>query len=377
MQNQNEKILEQKHNNTVKDEQKPPIYSKNKVALSRIKRRIFKHVWLARAGIIVLLAIFTLLFFWMIGHILIKTHSSSFPSLVKNFIFAPAGAVKSFEDRSNILILGKSGSGNDSPDLTDTLILASVGIDTPSISLISLPRDIWVPAIRAKLNSAYYWGNQKETGGGIVLVKSLVEEIVGVPVEYALVVDFSGFKEIIDVLGGIEVDVEQSFVDEKYPIAGRENDECGGDKEYKCRYETVSFEKGKVIMNGETALKFVRSRNAQGDEGTDIAREARQQKIILAIKDKILSPATLFSPKKILGLWEVAKSSIETDIPSSAGGVLLRKAFSARESVTSFVIPEDYLVNPPISPRYDSQYVFLPSGGDWKTVHEWVGTKLK
>jgi LCP family protein required for cell wall assembly len=112
-----------------------------------------------------------------------------------------------------------------------------VSIDhiSPSFTIISLPRDIWIPALRAKLNSVYYWGNQKEEGGGLPLSKSVVEEIVGQPVEYGIVIDFEGFQEIIDVLGGVEVNVERSFTDERFPIEGKENDECEGDPEYKCR----------------------------------------------------------------------------------------------------------------------------------------------
>ena len=90
--------------------------------------------------------------------------------------------------------------------------------------------------------------------------------------------DFSSFKEIIDALGGVKIDVANSFTDDLYPIEGREEDLCDGDKEFKCRYETIHFEKGINYMDGTTALKYVRSRNGDNNENTDIAREARRQK---------------------------------------------------------------------------------------------------
>ena len=211
----------------------------------------------------------------------------------------------------------------------------------------------------------------------MILAKSTVEEIVGLPVHYALVIDFSGFKEIIDVLGGIEVDVERSFVDEKYPIPGKENDECEGDPEFKCRYETLSFEKGKVTMDGETALKFVRSRNAEGDEGTDLARAARQQKVIVALKNKILSLKILLSPKKLLAVYDEMKKSIETDIDGPTAAILVRRILESRDNVEQHVVSEEFLTNPPISPRYDNQYVFLPKDGDWEPLHSWVSCLLK
>jgi LCP family protein required for cell wall assembly len=268
-------------------------------------------------------------------------------------------------ERLNILILGKSGTGYSAPDLTDTLIFASVSLEKPKVVLISIPRDIWIPKIRAKINSAYYWG-------GSALAKSTVAGILGQPVHYVAVLDFSSFREIIDSLGGIEVKVERSFSDAKYPLAGREKDLCEGDKEYKCRYETLRFTQGKQFMDGETALKFVRSRNGDNGENTDLAREARQQKVITAIKEKIFSWQTFLNPKKDLTLLRVLKSSLETDIDWSSGLLLAKRLILSQGKISSFVFPEDFLTSPPKSQKYDNQYVFIPKKGDWSEVWEWT-----
>ena len=288
------------------------------------------------------------------------------------FAFRYRSFIESFlspnQEISNILILGKGGVGHEAPDLTDTIIVASVSSNR--IKLISLPRDIWVPEIRAKLNSAYYWGKQKDQG--FKIADESVTRIAGQNIDYNVVVDFSIFKSIVDSLGGIEVEVENEFTDQKYPIAGLENDLCNGDKTFACRYETIKFEKGKQIMDGETALKFVRSRNAQGDEGTDFAREERQQLVISAIKNKTLSSEVLLNPLKIKFLWEATLNSIETDIPQEILGELTRKAFDSRNNVGSVVIPEEMLINPPISLKYDRQYVFIPKTGSWSEVQKWI-----
>jgi anionic cell wall polymer biosynthesis LytR-Cps2A-Psr (LCP) family protein len=132
-------------------------------------------------------------------------------------------------------------------------------------------------------------------------------------------------------------------------------------------------------MDGGTALKYARSRNAQGDEGTDLAREKRQQKLIYAIKDRGLSSDVIFSPKTLLKLKDVALLNIETDIDSSAFAIIVRRALSGRDNVDSYVLPEDMLENPPKSSRYDNLYVFIPAGDDpttpehdWSKVHKWV-----
>lgn len=349
--------------------------TKREIQLSRIKRRLLKHVWLVRIAILgtVALALYGLLV--LVANILGGFGIGSFFNLAKNFLFTPQENIESISDRTNILILGKGGGGHEAPDLTDTIIFASVS-HKGGISLVSLPRDIWVPELRAKLNSTYYWGNQRQEGGGLVLAKSTVEEIVEEPVHYGLVLDFSAFKDVVDVLGGIEVEVENSFTDERYPIPGKENDECKGDPEYRCRYETISFEKGAQTMDGDTALKFVRSRNAEGDEGTDIARAKRQQKVISAIQDKIFSPSVIFSPSKVKKLLAISRETVETDVDSAAGAIFARRLLQSRNNINSYTLDGGYLENPSISQRYDNLYVFVPIAGNWSDVHDWIESLL-
>lgn len=288
--------------------------------------------------------------------------------------FASKNDIASEAGRTNILIMGKAGSTYAGPDLTDTMILASISLTKPSIVLISIPRDLWIPEIRAKINSAYYWGNQPGGVGGIKLAASTAANVLGVPVHYGMVLDFSAFKDIINELDGITVNVERGFTDSLYPIEGKENDTCGGDPLYKCRYETIAFSAGLQKMDGNTALKFIRSRHAEGMEGTDIAREARQQKVISAIKNKILTPQVFLNPAMDARLWNVAKKSIQSDLNGNAGLVLIKSLLESRNSITQNLIPADLLVNPSISKIYDKQYVFIPKAGNgkWKDINAWV-----
>lgn len=348
------------------------------IAYSRLKRRLLKHLWLVRIGLIASVFLAVYLIFSLFVLIARKTPVGYYGKLLGDFIFTPQQKIESIEGRTNVLILGKGGEGHEAPDLTDTIIFASISHDDSRIVLISLPRDIWISALRAKLNSTYYWGNQRQGGGGLILTKSSVEEIVGVPVHYGVVVDFSGFKRIIDTLGGIEVEVERSFTDKRYPIPGREDDDCGDeDPDFLCRYETIQFEKGRQLMDGETALKFARSRNAEGEEGTDFARARRQEKVLTAIKKRALSIDILLSPKKVLELLGVVQKSVETDIDSSAAAILARRTVSAKDNIYTHVLPEGFLERPPISPRHDNLYIFIPKDGSWDKVHAWVECVLE
>ena len=356
-----------------------------RIILSRIKRKIFKHVWLLRLTIILSVFFSCVIILFLTSNYLKKSPVYQNILLLSDFIFTPQDKIKSVGNLTNVLILGKGGVGHDAPDLTDTLIFASVPhpnwLKTNNrenfISLVSIPRDIWVPELRIKINSSYYWGNKKEPGGGLILAKSTAEEVVGKPIQYVIVIDFFGFKKIVDLLEGIEVEVGNSFSDDKYPISGKEEDLCGGDPEFKCRYETLRFTQGKQVMDGDTALKFVRSRNAVGDEGTDFARVARQQKVISAIQKKILSRQILLSPKKLIALRDAIIESIETDIDPSEGTILIRRLFQARNNVESHVLPEEYLDIPIKSPNFDNLYVFVPKDDSWNSVHDWVDCILK
>jgi LCP family protein required for cell wall assembly len=314
----------------------------------------------------------------LVGVLLLK-HGLIRPFIApaKTFFFPPAGTIQSSDGRTNILLMGKGGKGHEAPDLTDTMMVVSLSKRDNKITLLSIPRDIWVDSLKAKINSAYYWGKQESETQGIPKAKQIVNELLGIPIHYAVVVDFSGFTRAIDAVGGIEVDVESAFTDNRYPIAGRENDDCGGDKTYACRYETIVFEKGKQLMDGARALKFVRSRYAEGDNGTDFARAARQQKVIEALKDKILDSGVLFSPEKVKNLMTIAEESVETDIDQAQAGALGRIAFDARDNISTVVVGEDQVARAPTGRKYAwaNQYVLIPKVS-WDDVRNWVKSNL-
>ena len=373
------------NNNTQKILKNKEIQKKLRVVkkVSRVKRKFLSNPFFARVVLGSLgLLIFSLLVSFGVG-VYKNTKAQFYVSSLKDFLLKPDYKVQSMNGIVNILILGKGGAGHEAPDLTDTIILVSINKNKKKISLISFPRDIWIKELRAKINSAYYWGNQKrppvgtgfevsENGGGLVLAKSVAERVSGQPVFYGLVFDFDIFVKIIDFLGGVEVDVQRSFVDEKYPISGKENADCGGDREFKCRYETVEFKKGKSKMDGQTALKFVRSRNAQGEEGTDFAREARQQKVIEAIKNKLISREFLTNYKMVFGLMDLLEKEIETDIPKDSFATLARLIFDSRKNISYNVLPESLLKLAPRTQQYDYLYTFVPKSQDWKEINSWV-----
>lgn len=309
--------------------------------------------------------------------------------------------LKKTEDRVNVLFLGIGGGKHDGPLLTDTIIYANIDPKLQSITLISIPRDLWLPDLKAKINTAYAYGEERKKGGGLLLTKAVVEKILNQPVDYIIRIDFNGFVKAIDMISGIDVDVEKSFEDLEYPIVGKETDTCGFAGEefekratqsaifeaFPCRYEQIYFQKGLAHMDGEKSLKFVRSRHAKGTEGTDFARSRRQDVIIKAFKDKVFSLNTLLNPGRLMSLYNVFQDSIHTNIQSQEYDDFVKLAMKVKDAQTNSVVffytdpyseKQGIFINPLESAEYDNQWVLIPRLGstNFSEVQKYVECEI-
>ncbi|MBI2040156.1 LCP family protein [Candidatus Microgenomates bacterium] len=344
-------------------------------------------------------------------------------SMVK-FILS-GSSLRSSGGRVNVLILGMAGGRHEGATLTDTILVTSYNLDTNQLHLISIPRDLWLPSFSAKVNALYQIGLSQNNG--LELAKIGIGNIVGLPVHYALRVDFQGFIDAINILGGIDVEVEKTFDDYLYPITGKENDLCGweekemefndmeakklnidpgkrkvfvkddqiatdsaqedkGIKYFSCRFEHIHFDKGLVRMDGEEALKFVRSRHGTNDEGSDFSRSKRQERVIGAVRKKALSFETLSTPTKLGELINSFGKSIDTDI-SIKDAVEFYK-LSKRLAVTYSITLDDskraglaegrtsLLVQPSPS-DYGGAYVLISQDDDFSIIHKFIQDVLK
>ncbi|GGX99665.1 LCP family protein [Streptomyces anandii] len=206
----------------------------------------------------------------------------------------------------NILLIGsdtRSGSGNgqyghyNGTERSDTVILLHLAADRRSATAVSLPRDLMVnvPSCRkpdgsrtepmfAMFNYAY------EMGGSACLIRT-VEKLTDIRVDHHVVVDFSGFKEMVDAVDGVEVCL-------KRPVT---------DKDAKLRLPA-----GRVTLNGEQALGYVRVRKSLGN-GSDTDRMERQQRFLGALVNKVRSDDVLLNPVKLYPVLDAATSSLTTD----------------------------------------------------------------
>ncbi len=280
-------------------------------------KRIIFHIlkWSLAAGIFLIIAGFV-----FTSQILYSGQSSN-PWFKKINIFTPIqqlveSADKKLKgeetDRINILLLGMGGKKHSGGYLTDTIILASYQPSTDKLALLSIPRDMVVPIEGMgwrKINSINSYAEQKNPGDGGQASAQAIGSILDIPIDYFVRVDFQGFIKIIDELGGITVDVENTLDDYSYPVMGRESA-----YPYSSRYEHLHIEKGLQQMDGELALKYARSRHALGAEGSDFARARRQQKMLSAAKEKALSFNMLLKPIAVKNILEALTEHVSTDM---------------------------------------------------------------
>ena len=203
-------------------------------------------------------------------------------------------------DAMNFLILGSDSRDleNTTGSRSDTIILLHIDKDHTGADLVSIPRDTWVhipksPAgpygnTDAKINAAYAWG-------GVPLTVQTVEKFTGVYIDHVVLIDFAGFKEIIDKLGGVEINVEKSFTSTHSLNAN----------------SIRHFNAGPQLLDGAAALDYARERYAFADG--DFARIRHQQQLINAVLDRATSGGLPTNPAKLHAFLEACAASIVVD----------------------------------------------------------------
>lgn len=267
--------------------------------------------------------------------------------------------------------------------LADTIIIASLDESNNVVDMLSLPRDMWVkvPPFGAlaeqhtKINAVHSLGDRFEysDGGGMGLLERVVEDITGMDIHYWGRVDFEAFVQGVDAIGGINIYVENAFDDYAYPRAGYE------DAAWEERYQHVHFDQGWQLMDGDTALQYARSRHSLGIEGSDFARAKRQQKVIEAFIQTVMSSETLLDLGKLQGLYGAVSENITTNV--SLGELPL--FYKIAKDKDQFAITGHVLVSEEVTPPllyspdptlFSGAYVLIPVAGqdDYSEVQQWV-----
>lgn len=293
------------------------------------------------------------------SNILIPRKAGFFQT-VKNFFFnSDEILIGQNDDRVNILLLGIGGPGHDGPYLSDTNIIFSLKPSSNEVALISIPRDLsakidghgW-----RKINSADAFGEAEQPGLGGEYARKIFEENFNTKIPYFIRVDFTAFSEIIDSVGGVTVDVPVAFTDASYPAKN-------------FAYQTVSFQKGIQQMDGDTALKYARSRHGNNGEGSDFARARRQQIILEALKQKVLSLGTFTNPGKLQEIYNSISEHVSTNLNFAQMAYLasLAKDISGSKRLVLDSAPGGFLIN---TTGENGAFMLVPKTGNFNTIND-------
>lgn len=277
--------------------------------------------------------------------------------------------------RVNLLVMGFGGGNHPGAYLTDSMLIISIQPQTGQTTLISVPRDLWVQippdsGSYGKLNSAYeyglYNGYGNESAGKVAagdIAARKISDVTGLPVKYWMTLDFSGFRELVDALGGVDINVQHTFT-ARYP----KNDDPSIDPSWI----TVSFKAGPEHMDGARAIEYARAREwISGDpaEGTDFARSARQQILIKAIVSKMTG---ISSWPHFFGAMDALQKSLYTNLSAYDLFQFVRKMNLSNPKRIG-LSNQNVLVDGTSS---DGQYILEPQNGNWDLVKQYIQQQL-
>lgn len=334
----------------------------------------------------------------------ISTEGGIFSSIAKSLPGVENSLKGEKEGRINILLLGMRGENvPGGGTLADTIIVLSVKPLENKAAFLSIPRDLYVDnpnsGSKSKINAVYALGQQDGKNAGISGMKEVVGKIIGQEVHYAAVINFKGFTDLIDAIGGIEVTLDKPFeeamqfneekvcdsytftkptgkfeykyhtrkdgskyVAATYKLCTNPNVECGGD---------FKLPAGTQTLNGEKALCYARSRVTS----SDFQRARRQQLIIQEIKEKAVSIGTLTDFEKINAMANALGNNLKTDLEPWE----MKKLYELEKNMQNPEIIQKVLENSPEGLLYnpaetkETGYILLPIGDNYDAISQMFG----
>lgn len=281
------------------------------------------------------------------------------------------------DGRVNVLVLGRGGGTHDAPDLTDTMMVASIDPVNRTANLVSIPRDLWVDVPNQgtmKINAAFESGQYKYLGkvatgttdknaiqAGFNEADQVAENVLGLTIHYNVLVDFQAFRQAVDTVGGVNVNVPADLVD---PTMAWENGNS-----------PVLAKAGANTFNGKQALNYVRSRQTS----SDFARGERQRALLLALKAKVATAGTLSNPVKVSKLYKAFNNNVRTDLSMKDAtrlySILKGVPDSKITSVSLTEAPNNYLTTGNLA----GQSITLPTAGlfNYKDIKAFLRTQLR
>ncbi len=254
-------------------------------------------------------------------------------------------------ERVNVLLVGIDAAPYREQSLTDTMLVFSLDPNTGRSAMISIPRDIYGTPLpdgrvyNAKLNSLMTYAAERPEefpAGGVATLKQTIGELLGIRIHYFAAINLIGFKEAVDAIGGVDVNVQRAINDPDY--FNEHADKVG-----------FSIEAGWHHLDGSRALAYVRSRKAEGEN--DFTRAERQQQVITAVREKLTAGNLVLA---LPGLLDAVKNTISTDVPESRFSVLAAAIQEADMDKVQRVVlqPPEHMT---ADPQSAAGYILIPN----------------
>ncbi len=281
-----------------------------------------------------------------------------------------------------VLVLGTdevAGSGR-SAVLTDTLMIASYNPETNAVSLVSLPRDLYHPEYATKINALYFYGQERYPTRPETFPAEVLTDMTGLDFESVLVISLADVQNLIDLVGGVEIDVPKTFTDDQFP---RDGVDVSVETDPVILYETITFEEGVQRMDGKKALQYIRTRKSSDpNEGTDESRTRRQRQVLTALANQLTDPNFVANPVNMGRLYRFYAERYQQEASLYELGVVAGEVIQNRQlpefisvemPVTAAGTATDsatLFVHPPVE-KY-GQWVYEPVDPTWQQLREFM-----
>lgn len=256
--------------------------------------------------------------------------------------------------RTNVLILGKGDPGHAGQELSDSIMVVSFNKATKQVATISIPRDTqaYIPGYGyRKINNANALGGSK-------LATQTVGGLLDIPIHYTIVTNFTGLRQLVDAVGGLEINVKEALVDNEYPCAANEYAVCG-----------INIQPGLQRMNGAKVLEYTRCR--KGTCGNDFGRAARQQEVIALLMAELVQPRVWLNPVTATAVSNALRTGMDTDL---SGPNMIRLAWAWSHKVGE---PIRWVLSTEpggLLRSGGSSSNLLPVGGDYTAIQQQAAT---
>ncbi len=327
-------------------------------------KRFYKKGWFKIVlTVVILILIGGGVFAYKTGYVLnkISNYDSSGLKSLFNLVGGGEEVQKDENGRINLALLGMRGENIPGGGLlADTIMIISIKPDEHKAAIISVPRDLYVkmPGTenRMKINAVHHIGEQKGVGQGLKAMEEVLSEVTGLDIQYSASLNFVGFKQLIDAVGGIDVYLEAPFYETNQFVQGKE---CGVE---------FTLPAGNNHLDGETALCYARAR----ENTSDFDRSKRQQVMLMALKDKLISMGTLSDFSKINSILNAIGDNVRTDLASGEMKNFFEEYSAMKDAELYRRVLENssegYLLVPEDAPK-GAGYILIPRAG-WDNYSE-------